>query len=85
MNNVSMKLYFQKENAKEKIMRKIENWTQGYNAPPFWAIVSLIVLAALAIVVVTAAAIYCSMNGYRYFGVNWSKGNVGQIGVGCLR
>lgn len=85
MNNISTSLYLKKESAKELIMQRIENWTQGYDAPPLWMIVSLVVLAALAIIIVTAASIYCMQKGYGYFGVNWSKGNAGQIGVGCLR
>ncbi|KMK76208.1 hypothetical protein [Alkalihalobacillus pseudalcaliphilus] len=85
MNYIMSNLYVKKESAKDKIMQWIENWTQGYNGPPFWFIVSLIVLAAIAIIVITAASIFCMQKGYSYYGVDWKKGNVGQIGVGCLR
>ncbi|GIO23009.1 hypothetical protein [Oceanobacillus sp. J11TS1] len=85
MNYIMSNLYVKKESSKDKIMQQVENWAQGYNAPPLWFIVSLVLLASIAVVVVTAASIYCMQKGYSFFGVSWNKGTSGQVGVGCLR
>ncbi|WP_017472491.1 hypothetical protein [Amphibacillus jilinensis] len=85
MTNAMVQMYFRKERFKDNLIQKVYDRIEGYNAPPLWAIVALIVLAALAIVVVTAASIWCMRRGYRFFGVDWKRGNAGQVGVGCLR
>lgn len=85
MNYIMSHLYVKKESAKDQIMQRIENWALGYNMPPIWFIVSLVLIAALGIVVLVGASVYCMQKGYRFWGVDWSRGNVGQIGVGCLR
>lgn len=85
MNSVMIQMYFGAQTLKDRFVRKIYNVAEGYNAPPLWAIVSLIVLAALAIIVVVAASIWCSSRGYKYFGVDWNRGSTGFVGVGCLK